>query len=279
MNIAAPQLSIAIVEYHCFEQIKECLHTLKAHLASLDWECIVVSNSVYKPEQLEDMRGHLPGVHVIANDCNRGYAGGVNRALVECRAPFILILNPDCRLTDDRVPDLIALMRQHSSIAMVGPKVTDERGAVQPSCRRFPRPWTFLLVRSTLRKLPVVARERQRYLMEDFGHTISHDVDWVSGGAMLLRKSALDTVGGMDERYFLYMEDVDWCRRFWRAGFRVTYVPCCTVIHPGRHESIRRHLYILPTQHTWLHLISLAKYCIKWRFKFHVQRVNNDTAA
>src|SRR3989344_5169810 len=257
------QLSIVIVEYRCAEEIEGCLRSLKQHLGDLSWECIVVSNSEYSDVDLAQVRKRLAGARVIANDCNRGYAGGVNRALPECNAPFVFIMNPDCRLTDERIPELIAFMTQNPDIAVVGPKVTDEQGEVQPSCRRFPYPWTFLLVRSALRHLPGATKERRRYLMEDFDHYVERDADWVSGGAMMVRKSAIEDVGPMDERFFLYMEAVDWCRRFWEAGWRVRYVPACTVQHAGRHASLHVGVRRFTTPHSRLHLVSLAKYFLK----------------
>lgn len=223
----------------------------------------MVSNSEYAPAQLDDMRSRLSGVRLIENDSNRGYAGGVNRGLPECNAPFVYILNPDCRLADHKTSELVAFMKHNPTIAAVGPRVKDERGALQPSCRRFPRPWTFLLVRSFLRKIPGAGQERRRYLMEDFDHNSWQDVDWVSGGAMLVRKSAIDAAGPMDERFFLYMEDVDWCRRFWQAGFRVTYFPHGSVVHAGVHGSIQSGFF---SPHTRMHLTSMGKYIFKYLF-------------
>ncbi len=151
----------------------------------------MVSNSEYNLTELDSIRAKLSDARLIVNDRNRGYAGGVNRALIECRAPFIFILNPDCRLADKQTIELIKFMEQNQDIAVVGPKVVDERGVVQPSCRRFPRPWTFLMVRGYLRRFPFSGDERRRYLMEDFDHNTSRDTDWISGGAILVGKAPL----------------------------------------------------------------------------------------
>lgn len=264
--MSGTDLSIVIIEYHGIDLIEACVASLEKHLNGLSWECLVVSNSEYGVDELEDMRKHLSTARVIANDRNRGYAGGVNRALPECRAPFVFVLNPDCRLIDDKVPELIAFLQKNPEVAAVGPKVIDDDGAVQPSCRRFPRPWTFLLVRSALRKLPGANAERRRYLMEDFNRRSERDADWISGGAMMVRKSAVDVVGPMDERYFLYMEDVDWCRRFWNAGLRVVYLPVCAVVHAGQHASIQGGLKSLASRHTRMHLASMGKYFLKYKF-------------
>lgn len=260
----ATQISVVIVEYRCVEQIEGCLQSLSQYLGDLSWECIVVSNSEYPDAYLDQMRARLAGARVIANDRNRGYAGGVNRALPECRAPYVYILNPDCRLLDNNSARLVDVLEKNPSVAAVGPRVIDNEGVIQASCRRFPRLWTFLLVRSPLRRLPGAWKERRRYLMEEFSHDTERDVDWLSGGAMLVRKSAIDSVGVMDERFFLYMEDVDWCRRFWKAGWRVIFSPACTVLHGAQHDSLRGGLRMITSPHTRFHLTSLTKYFLKY---------------
>lgn len=257
-------LSIIIIEYHGIDLIEACVASLEKHLGQIAWECLVISNSEYKADELEAMRRRLPAARVIANGRNRGYAGGVNRALPECRAPFIFVLNPDCRMIDDNLPELITFLQNNPDVAVVGPKVIDDDWGVQPSCRRFPYPWTFILVRSVLNQLPSASVERRRYLMEDFNRNTEMNVDWISGGAMMVRKSAVEIVGPMDERYFLYMEDVDWCRRFWGAGLRVVYLPVCSIVHAGRHESIQGGLRGLLSRHTRMHLVSMIKYFLKY---------------
>lgn len=271
------QLSVVIVEYRCAEQIEGCLPTLKRHLGSMSWECIVISNSEYSVQELKELGDRLPGAKIIANDRNRGYAGGVNRALPECQAPFIFVLNPDCRLMDDKVSELINALQTSPEVAAIGPRVIDGKGVIQPSCRRFPKPWTFLMVRSMASKLPGAWRERRRYLMEEFDHGSEIDVDWISGGAMLVRRSAIDAVGPMDERFFLYMEDVDWCRRFWQAKWRVLFSPVCTVCHDAQHDSLRGGLRRITSPHTWFHLTSLVKYFLKHGVSKLDRILSNDT--
>lgn len=260
-------LSIVIVEYRCIELVESCLRSLAEHLEKLEWECLIVSNSEYGDADAELMCERLGRAHVTINDRNRGYAGGVNRALSQCSAPFIFVLNPDCLLADNQVDSLIKCLEENPDIGAVGPKVVDTKGVVQPSCRRFPRPWTFLLVRSILSRLPLASAERRRYMMEDFSHNSVRDVDWLSGGAVMVRRKAVDEVGPMDERFFLYMEDVDWSRRFWQSGYRVVYCPTCVVIHAGQHASLNPGLKMLASRHTRLHLMSMLKYFAKYRFR------------
>ena len=158
-------------------------------------------------------------------------------------------------------------MEKEPEWAITGPKVVDENNNVQPSCRRFPRPWTFLLVRSVLSKLPGATKERVRYLMEDFDKKNTREVDWVSGGATLVKSTTIEKIGGMDERYFLYMEDVDWCRNCWLSGFKVKYDPISTIIHAGQHQSIHGGIISrLLSKHVRMHLVSMSKYFLKHKF-------------
>ena len=261
-----PLLTVVIIEYHCADQIDDCLDSLSKHMIGIDWECLIVSNSLYSATELQGLCGRFKGATILDAKANLGYAGGVNYAIQHSNAPYLFVMNPDCRLTDDNLQSLCALFDKHEDVAVIGPKVIDVADQVQPSCRRTPRPWTFLLVRSVFRHLPGASREKRRYLMEDFDRNSQRDVDWVSGGAMLVRRKAADEVGGMDERYFLYMEDADWCRRMWQSGWRVIYSPLSTVCHSGQHASLRGGLGALLSPHTRYHLISMVKYFLKYGF-------------
>jgi len=259
-------LSIVIIEYHCIDDVVNAVTSVKEHLKDIDWEAIVISNSEYDDKGIKAITQAVPDARVIINDFNSGYAGGVNRSLQEIDSPYVFLLNPDGLFIDNGMKVLLDEMESHPEIAAIGPKVVDEDNIVQPSCRRFPKPFTFLLVRSFFRHLPWASSERRRYLMEDFDRADKKEVDWVSGGAMLLRYDAIKQVGGMDERYFLYMEDVDWCRQMGEAGWKVMYDPRATVLHAGRHSSISSGLLSIMSQTTRWHLSSMWKFFRKWGF-------------
>lgn len=261
------RISIIVIEYHCMKHVESCLRSVRKHLEGMDYECLVLSNSQYSPAELVGYWERLDGARLIDSGANLGYAGGVNRAMRDARGQYIYILNPDCLLTDASVARIMADMDSDSDWAIAGPRVMDERGRLQPSCRRFPKPWTFLLVRSVFSKLPGASYERDRYLMSDYSRESPRSVDWVSGGATIVKASALERLGGMDERYFLYMEDVDWCRMAWERGFKVVYCPYSSVVHAGKHQSIKGGLSLLKSAHFRWHVTSLIKYFIKngWR--------------
>lgn len=246
------------------QQVAECVGSINQHLGRVDKECCVVSNSQYSEQELNLYQSELVNSKVIDAQGNLGYAGGVNKGIEHASGDYIYVVNPDCVLTDFNIIQIMDEMDQDDKWAITGPKVIDQDGSVQPSCRRFPKPWTFLLVRSFLSVLPGATNERNRYMMEDFDRETTTDVDWVSGGAILVKSSCIETIGGMDERYFLYMEDVDWCKSCWDAGFIVRYSPLSVVVHAGQHQSIHGGIISkLTSRHVWMHLTSMGKYFVK----------------
>lgn len=258
------------------DQVTDCVASIEQHLHDIDKECLVISNSGYTAEDLEEFQNKLIDVKIVDAHGNLGYAGGVNTGIKHAKGEFIYVLNPDCLLTDSNIIQMMVDLNTDSTWAIAGPKVIDESNAIQPSCRRFPKLWTFLLVRSILSKLPGASKEKARYLMEDFDRKSIKNVDWVSGGAILVKSSAIQKMGGMDERYFLYMEDVDWCRSCWLNGFTVKYNPVSSVIHAGQHQSISGGLKEkLMSRHVRMHLSSMIKYFIKYKFKTYNIRHND----
>jgi len=258
-------LNIIIIEYYCMDHVEACVHSIREHLGNRIAGCLVLSNSEYSEQELREYKARLGGISFVRAPRNLGYAGGVNAALkVLVDSDYVYILNPDCLLTDDKVIALIEKMESDNSWAIAGPKIVDEDGEVQPSCRRFPKPWTFLLARSMFSRLPGAYREQDRYFMRDYDRLVQREVDWVSGGAMIVKTAALEQIGGMDERYFLYMEDVDWCHASWLNGFKVGYVPESVVIHAGKHRSIQAGLTGILSRHVRMHLSSMFKYFRKY---------------
>lgn len=232
----------------------------------MEKECLVLSNSGYAKDELAKYSEILGEARLIAAPCNLGYAGGVNLALNEVSGEYVYVLNPDCLLTDGNVEQIMDDMDKSPEWAIAGPKVVDEAGNVQPSCRRFPKPWTFLLVRSFFAKLPGASRECDHYLMSDYDRAFARPVDWVSGGATIVKRQTMKQLDGMDERFFLYMEDVDWCRVAWQSDHKVVYCPLSTVIHAGRHRSIQVGFRGLCGEHFRWHFTSLFKYFLKYRW-------------
>jgi GT2 family glycosyltransferase len=225
------ELSSVIVSYRSREPLLQCLATLEADAAGLAHETVVVDNDP-GDRALEAIARDFPGVRGIANAENVGYARAINQGLAATRGEFVLAMNPDCVLERGSLAALIGYLRAHPRTAVVGPRILDSDGALQYSARSFPDHLTFLFNRySLLTRLFPGNRFSRRYLLTDWDHASVREVDWVSGACLMVRRSAIAQVGGMDEAYFMFNEDVDWCRRMKLAGWAVTYVPEARVVH------------------------------------------------
>jgi len=224
-------LSVVLVYYKTPGPLLQCLASLAPELMGSSAEVVVVDNDS-RDGVTALLADRFPAVRVRVNPDNQGYAGGVNRGLLETRGEFVLIMNPDCEVRPGAVAALVRYLSTHPRTAIAGPKILNPDGSLEYSARSFPDHLTFLFNRySLLHRLFPNNRHSQRYLLSDWDHACERDVDWLSGACLLVRRAAVDRVGPMDEAYFMFNEDVDWCRRMNLAGFSVTYVPDAVVVH------------------------------------------------
>ncbi len=229
------ELATVIVHYKSPEPLFECLRSLAVATSGLATETVVVDNEAGPgtPTALSTrLAREFPAVHLIANADNVGYARAVNQGLAATHAPHVLVMNPDCELRPGAVRALLAHLEGHRRTAIAGPKILNPDGSLEYSARAFPDHLTFLFNRYSLltRMFPRNPFSR-RYLLTDWDHASVRDVDWLSGACLLVRRAAIAEVGGMDERFFMFNEDVDWCRRMKLGGWQVTYVPDAVVVH------------------------------------------------
>ena len=226
-------LSVVIVNWNAGAALEECLTSL---FASDPWggemEVFLVDNGSTDGSQAVAAKA-FPTITLVQNADNRGFASAINQGLHLARGELALILNPDVALLPTAIPRLVAFMVEHAQAAVVGPKLLNPDGSVQGSARRDPSPWTGLFGRSALltrlfpgnpisrRELPGLASHGDEPL----------GVDWVSGACFLVRRKAYEEIGLMDERFFLFWEDADWCLRFRRAGWRVYYLRTAVARH------------------------------------------------
>ncbi len=231
-------LSIVVVTYHSCEHILACLRSLEPAMRPrvadgppLRWECVVVDNdsSDGTPELVEREASQA---RVVRTGANLGYAKAVNRGIAETRGRYVLISNPDCVWREGSLHDLVTWLDAHPRCAIAAPRIRNTDGSLEYSARSYPGPLAFLFNRYSLlsRLLPGNPWTR-RYLLLDWDHASPRSVDWVSGAAMLARRAAVAEVGGMDEAFFMFNEDVDWCRRMNQAGWSVDYVPAAEIVH------------------------------------------------
>jgi len=173
----------------------------------------------------------LPNLLTIQAENNGGFAVGNNLGIRQSNGKYVLILNPDVAIVAGGLEKMVDFMNQHEKIGMVGPKLINPDGSIQESCRRFPS-WPVPFFRRTiLGRLPQGRRMLDYYLMEDWDHGSNRPVDWLFGACLLVRRVALEKVGLFDERFFMYFEDLDLCRRFWEDNFQVYYFSDVEMVH------------------------------------------------
>lgn len=236
-------VSVVIVTYNSTAFIGECLRTLAAWTKGVSFETIVVDNA--SPDGTADVVAReFPAVRLVRRDSNAGLAVAVNEGVRLTTGDIVVWANPDIRFMEDALTPIVGYLREHPDVGALGPKLVDPDGTVQLSCRQFPGFRTAIFNRYSLatRLLPWNPVSRS-YLMTDFDHATTRDVDWVSGAFMAVPRHVFEALGGLDEGYFLYNEDVDFCQRVHRAGYRVVYFPEARVVHhiggSSRHAPLR----------------------------------------
>jgi N-acetylglucosaminyl-diphospho-decaprenol L-rhamnosyltransferase len=224
-------LSVVIVSYESRDRLLECLAALAADASSPPAEIVVVDNAS-RDGSPAAVAAAFPAARVLANGENVGYARAVNQGVAATRGAFVLVMNPDCIVKPGAVRTLVEHLLAHPATAVVGPRILNPDGSIEYSARAFPDHFTFLFNRySLLTRLFPGNPWTRRYLLTDWDHASARAVDWVSGACMLVRRGAIERVGGMDEAFFMFNEDVDWCRRMKLAGLAVAYEPAAEVVH------------------------------------------------
>jgi GT2 family glycosyltransferase len=224
-------LSVVVVSFNGKDYLRRCLASLLEHTKGASFEAIVVDNASWDGSA-QMVQDEFPQVVLIRLPVNVGFAAGCNRGIERAAGEFVLLLNPDTELAEDAFSPMVAYCRQNPSVGLLGPKLVNSDGSLQLSCRHFPSHLTSLFNRQSIltRLLPGNPFSR-RYLMTDWAHDRIVPVDWLSGACVMLRREMVERIGGMDEGYFMYIEDVDLCYRAHQAGYEVVYFPQVAVTH------------------------------------------------
>jgi hypothetical protein len=232
------ELSLVVVNFHSKEPLRRLFASAVEHPIAATHEYIVVDNSA--GDGVAEWLGvEMAHVRLLSNGSNVGYARAVNQGIEAARGEHILVLNPDILFSEGGVDAALDYLRARPECGLVGAKLLDPGGDVQRSARRFYTLKTILLRRTPLGRLMPQHPELRAHLMLGDDLSKPGPVDWVMGAWMLVRREALEAVGGMDERFFLYFEDVDWCYRMWEAGFECHYLPDATFVHEYQRSSTR----------------------------------------
>ena len=253
------KLAIVIVHYNSSADLGRCLESIVACAPRQEHQVIIVDNAS-SDDGLARVHEQYPDFTWIFSAENTGYSRGCNLGMSQVEAEYYLVLNPDIVVQPGALEALLEFADDNPRAGMVGPQLLNEDGSVQASCRRFYTFTTLLMRRTPLGRIFPNSESVRLHLMEDFDHDSSRPVDWVLGGCLLVRREAMLRTGPMDERFFLYFEDVDWCYRMWQAGFEVVYTPGARFLHRHRRDSARGTF----NRTFWMHLGSLISFYEKW---------------
>lgn len=233
-------LSVAIVSWNVRELLRRCLASVIRGGApqAEGWfalpggrslEVWVVDNGS-GDGSAEMVEHEFPGVHLLRS-ANRGFAAGNNQAIARARGRYVLLLNPDTEVVGDALTALLDYADAHPDVGVLGPALRYGDGRAQSSRRRFPTPLTGFFESTILQQWLPRNRWLSHYYVLDRPDDATSEVDWVVGAAILVRRQAIEQAGPLDEGYFMYSEEMEWCRRIKGCGWRVVYLPAATVIH------------------------------------------------
>ncbi len=233
------QLSVIIVNYNVRAFLENSLVSIRKAMEGIDGEIVVVDNAS-DDGSVEMVRSKFPEVRLILSDRNIGFAAANNRALASCGGAYLLFLNPDTILPEDTLRVMIGFMNSHHDAGLAGCRIMNPDGTLQLACRRsFPTPWVALTkivgLSALFPRVPLFGRYNLTYRSPDE----TYEVDAVSGSFMMVRRAAVEAVGVLDEQFFMYGEDLDWCYRIKKAGWKIYYVHETQIIH-YKGESVRR---------------------------------------
>jgi GT2 family glycosyltransferase/lipopolysaccharide/colanic/teichoic acid biosynthesis glycosyltransferase len=232
-------LSVIIVNYNVRDFLNNALVSISKALQGLDSEIFVVDNASDDGSG-DFIRKHFPAVHLIENRRNIGFAAANNIALTKAAGKYIVLVNPDTLVQEDTFQTLLDAFKTFPDAGMIGCKILNPDGTLQLACRRsFPTPWVAFTKIIGLSTLFPNSHLFARYNLSYLDPEKSYEVDAVSGSFMMIRREVYEQIGGLDENFFMYGEDLDWCYRVQKAGWKVRYVPLTQIIH-YKGESTRR---------------------------------------
>jgi len=234
------ELSIVIVSWNVEKLLAKCLASILKHQKNLELEIIVVDNAS-TDNTLKILRENFPGVAVIANSENLGFAAANNQGILKAKADFILILNPDTEIINGALQKIIDLMKQNDQIGIAGAKHLNPDWTIQPSVRRFPGFWPIFFILTKIAKIFPNLSPVYNYLAKDFNYQISQPADQVAGSCLMIRRKTIDEIGMFDENFFIWFEEVDLCKRAKAAGWQVWYTAEAEIIHHGG-QSFKQQL-------------------------------------
>ncbi len=224
-------LDVVIVNYNAGEHLRACLGALERAAGELALDVVLVDNAS-RDGSAQRAQGAHPGVRLIRNEDNVGFAAAADQGIHATRSPWVFVVNPDAEVVAGTFAEILALAEARPRVGVVGPLVRESDGTIYPSARRIPT-FSDALGHALIGPISKDNRFTRAYTLADWDRTSEREVDWVSGSCMFLRREAVEQVGAFDPGYFMYAEDADLCTRMRRAGWSVLFTPAMEVRHEG----------------------------------------------
>ena len=242
-GISTKVLSICIVTLKTRDYLRKCLESIFANPYYGPMEIIVIDNHS-QDGTIELLHENFPSVILIENDHNAGYTFPNNQGLRRAKGDYLMLLNPDTLVLPGSLDGLVKFMDINSEIGICGPKVLNPDGSLQQPCRRGePRPLAVISYFLGLSRLFPKSKVFGGYLLNYLPEDETHRVDGVAGSCLLIRREVINQIGFLDERFFAYQEDADYCFRARQAGWQIYYYPKVSIIHFGGMGGTRAEPY------------------------------------
>lgn len=223
-------MSISIVNWNTCELLKNCIESIYKETSNIQFEIILIDNAS-SDDSVEMVKSDFPGIILIENSRNRGFAAANNQGIRISTGRYVLLLNSDTIVCDNAIEETVQYADKHPEAAVVGCQVWESADTIQMTCFRFPSVANLFLssfgLATVFKRNRILGREWMLWWKRDS----EREIDLVSGMFMLVRREAIEQVGILDERFFMYCEEVDWCYRFRKAGWRILFWPGAKIIH------------------------------------------------
>ncbi len=255
-------LSIVILTWNSLDDIKKCLESIFNNVHFKNYEIIIIDNG--SKDGTADYLNTLKdreNTTIVFNDKNSGVAAGRNKGVGLAEGKYILILDVDTIVHPSSVDSLVGFMESKPDVGLAAPKLVDGQGNLQFTCRKYPTVMSKILRRIPLKWAKQRLKDEQ---LQDWDHNSLREVDYVIGACQLIKKSVFQSIGLYDEKIFYGPEDVDFCLRVWKNGFKVVYFPEAVITHDEKRVTKKKCFSMI----TFKHLLGLIYFFSKYKYAF-----------
>lgn len=254
-------LSVIIVSWKVKNLLKKNLETLFNSKGDINFEVFVVDNNS-QDKTVEMVSKEFPQVNLIANRDNLGFAKANNLAIDQALGRYILLLNPDMQVEENTLANMVKWMDARPQAGIAGCKLIDSQGEIVPHVRRFPHFWDQMAI--TLKIPHIFPGVLNGYIVKDFDYNNEREVDSIRGSFFMIKREVIEQIGGLDERYFIWFEEVDYCKQAKEAGWKVMYTPVATCL-----DHVGKSFVQVPKGRTQKYFRdSMLKFFYKWQPKW-----------